>query len=378
MYDQSLERLIQVSLADGILTEKEKEVICKKAESLGIDRDEIMVYVDGLLDEKNASVQSSKEGRVHICPNCGSNLPGMVANCPECGHEIRDNKASDSVRKFSDRYMKAATEEQQANLIEAFPVPNNKEDLLEFMAMAYPQSIKHNKKTTPLKTLSLIALVIIIGLLIMFFMLNEGGYFLGGFIIFGGTVGTLIAVFKRNSKSDMVGEAWETKMKEIEMKAHLLEVSDPTFAKKRDLISKKYKQGKQAFLILFFIELLVIIGLIIGTCFKGERQSNEENQIKDKISLLINEGNYSEAAELQQEILPSGHAIENDDIYYNFLVKCINKMCAEHEFDAARKFVTSESSFFTEKAWNNPNRKHYKSEVIDELNEIIDIAEYSK
>ena len=45
MYNEQLEQLIDAALADGVLTEKEKQVIIKKAQTLGVDLDEFeMVY----------------------------------------------------------------------------------------------------------------------------------------------------------------------------------------------------------------------------------------------------------------------------------------------------------------------------------------------
>ena len=40
MYDEQLEELIDAALEDGVLTEKEKQVLFKKAQSMGIDLDE--------------------------------------------------------------------------------------------------------------------------------------------------------------------------------------------------------------------------------------------------------------------------------------------------------------------------------------------------
>ena len=40
MYNEQLEKLIDYALADGELTEKEKQVLFKKAESMGVDLDE--------------------------------------------------------------------------------------------------------------------------------------------------------------------------------------------------------------------------------------------------------------------------------------------------------------------------------------------------
>lgn len=62
MYNEKLEALITAALADGVLTEKEKQILFKKAEAMGIDRDEFELVLDGRLakrKEKNGSTGSS-------------------------------------------------------------------------------------------------------------------------------------------------------------------------------------------------------------------------------------------------------------------------------------------------------------------------------
>ena len=49
MYSEQLEQLIQSVIADGVVTEKERAVLHKRAVAEGVDEDEIDVYVDGLL-----------------------------------------------------------------------------------------------------------------------------------------------------------------------------------------------------------------------------------------------------------------------------------------------------------------------------------------
>ena len=51
MYSQHLESLIQGVIADGIITEKERAVLHKRAEAEGVDIDELDVYVDGLVSK---------------------------------------------------------------------------------------------------------------------------------------------------------------------------------------------------------------------------------------------------------------------------------------------------------------------------------------
>jgi Flp pilus assembly protein TadB len=52
MYDAQLEKLIEMSLADGVLTEKEKQILFRKAESLGIDLDEFEMVLETRLQER--------------------------------------------------------------------------------------------------------------------------------------------------------------------------------------------------------------------------------------------------------------------------------------------------------------------------------------
>ena len=43
---EEIEALIQQYLTDGVLTDKERQVILRKAEGMGLDRDEIDLYID--------------------------------------------------------------------------------------------------------------------------------------------------------------------------------------------------------------------------------------------------------------------------------------------------------------------------------------------
>lgn len=57
MYSKQLESLIQSIIADGVITDKERAVLHKKAEAEGIDIDEIDVYLDGLIAQTNNSTK---------------------------------------------------------------------------------------------------------------------------------------------------------------------------------------------------------------------------------------------------------------------------------------------------------------------------------
>lgn len=98
--------------------------------------------------------QSVWEGTTHKCPECGAPIPSFAEKCPVCGHEFRDVEAVGSARELAERLdaIEAtrpkgenkkrlndgvnATDEQKISLIRSYPIPNAKEDLLEFLVLA--------------------------------------------------------------------------------------------------------------------------------------------------------------------------------------------------------------------------------------------------
>lgn len=98
------------------------------------------------------------EGKIIKCPNCGEPLASFQARCPACGHEIREAKVSSVVKEFASKleaieaiadptrkgFLRkklekdeiSEKEERKIELIRSFPVPNTKEDMLEFMILA--------------------------------------------------------------------------------------------------------------------------------------------------------------------------------------------------------------------------------------------------
>lgn len=81
MYSEELEELIGAVLADGEITDKEREVLHKKAAEEGVDPDELDVVIDGRLAKMRPTpppvpqpqpVQSTKMGNVMKCPSCGA------------------------------------------------------------------------------------------------------------------------------------------------------------------------------------------------------------------------------------------------------------------------------------------------------------------
>ena len=168
-----LDNLINLALADGEVTEKERAIILRKAESLGEDKDEIEMILEGkisLMKKEQLALNSqtpiptgNKEGIVVKCPSCGDIVPSFTINCKACGHEFRGVTSRSVILQLqiklkeiedyewknnqynglngnikSDPMVLISIAAKQTPIIEGFLVPNTKEDLLEFLSLALP------------------------------------------------------------------------------------------------------------------------------------------------------------------------------------------------------------------------------------------------
>ena len=81
--------------------------------------------------------RTAYEGTIYRCPSCSEILRSFDSECPSCGFEIRDRMSSDSVSAFSRKLNHAASERQKYEYIKSYIIPNTKEDVFEFMLLAY-------------------------------------------------------------------------------------------------------------------------------------------------------------------------------------------------------------------------------------------------
>jgi hypothetical protein len=182
MYNEQLEKLIEMALMDGELTEKEKQVLFKKAEAMGVDLDEFEMVLDAKLFEKKQSMQQStqttaapksdKFGDVKKCPACGAMVQSFQTKCLDCGHEFSGIEANASIEKlfkmlndaedmrkedsdtsnplkamgsfyaksFSELTGPGKVDKKKMEIISNFPIPTTKNDILEFLSLAVPKA----------------------------------------------------------------------------------------------------------------------------------------------------------------------------------------------------------------------------------------------
>lgn len=145
MYNEQLEQLINAALTDGVLTEKEKQILFKKAQTLGVDLDEFEMVLDARLvklqkeKEAKSAPKSDKYGNVRKCPSCGAIIGAFMGVCHECGFEFSEVDANLSSKKLSELLLKESNTRKKQEIIETFPLPNTKADLLEFLTALKPR-----------------------------------------------------------------------------------------------------------------------------------------------------------------------------------------------------------------------------------------------
>ena len=178
MFSKELESLIQATLEDGKLEDFEKAALAKRAQAEGVDLAELEIYINSLLqrrarelnqkreEELNILNKQKKEAFGRVCPNCGAQVQAMTLRC-DCGYEFTNAKAVSSVQVLYDKLnsvtLTAAEEktvnaeifapqkekmrtkiliEKKISIISTYPVPNSKEDLIDFLSISVSEANK--------------------------------------------------------------------------------------------------------------------------------------------------------------------------------------------------------------------------------------------
>ncbi len=86
---QELDDLIKEYLTDGIISPKERQVLLNKAQELGLNVDEVDLYIDAQQQKADQAVAATmNKHRGKTCPYCGSSIPELTDKCPNCGSNI--------------------------------------------------------------------------------------------------------------------------------------------------------------------------------------------------------------------------------------------------------------------------------------------------
>lgn len=280
MFSKELEALIKATIEDGVLEEYEKAALVKRAQAEGVDLTELEIYINSLLQKrkreenqaKNAEQaaidQKKKEAFGRTCPNCGRQVPPMTLKC-ECGYEFTSQKQVSSVQILSDKIQEIRQapiqtsflntllstmfwfnrtpseaekrEKQIYDLISMFPVPNSKEDIIEFCAMAISNSkLKGGIWGSKSGRCIILGCILIIMLIIGFFTNIE--LVLSLILLFGGYGFLAIAFINDETlKWNRMANVWRAKFEQVLIKGRSMR-GDAEFTQQLDYYEKLFRQ----------------------------------------------------------------------------------------------------------------------------------------
>ena len=269
MFSKELEALINASLEDGILEEYEKAAIVKRAKSEGVDLTELEIYINSILqkrkrehdlaeDAKQEKIdQRKREAFGKVCPNCGKQVPPMTIKC-ECGYEFTKASSVSSAQILQEKIEKIATRERDEGVqpllvegqkmnemldtISLFPVPNTKEDIIEFLALAISNSkLKGGIFGTIGGRLKFICVISVIVAAFTFILLryieHDSDYLKFAFAVtfmvaFWGTLMSCLG-FQDVIRSNKIANAWRDKFQQVMIKARSMR-GDAEFTQQLD------------------------------------------------------------------------------------------------------------------------------------------------
>lgn len=262
MFSKELEEVIDAALADGVITEKEREVLHKRAQAEGVDPDELDVVIDGRLAKTKKQkdwlrptppqhLANEKHGNVVKCPSCGAQVDRTKAICPECGYAFTNIKVVSSIKELYKKleeadggsaggFLATLTDNEQernkriakqrATIIANAPVPTTKEDILEFLSAAVPNATIVNPLTGTIMGRSKIAGIVlsVVVVLALIATLIAGGdgkalaIALGSSAGYGGLMAFTYIVVGGNASDNehnKLASAWKSKCEQIVIKA---------------------------------------------------------------------------------------------------------------------------------------------------------------
>lgn len=265
MFSKELENLIQATLEDGVLEENEKAALVKRAEREGADIAELEIYINSLLQkrarelenektaERKQAEKEKKEAFGRKCPNCGAQVPPMTLKC-ECGYEFTKKESVSSAQVLFEKISKLSTEikdedkrnEKIRETINLFPVPNTKEDIIEFLSLAVPNS-KRKRALSAVQMIIITIVITAVGYIIGYYLSGGHGqnsrevgglcsfffFFFGGFGLLIGTDGP--------RKYNKTADVWKAKYDQVMMKARTLR-GDTEFTQQLDYFENMLKK----------------------------------------------------------------------------------------------------------------------------------------
>ena len=278
MFSERLEGLIKAAMQDGILTDKEKQAILKRAEAEGEDPTEVEIYIESLLqkeqqtrrkqeDEKDEQLYKEKQAAIgKVCPNCGKHVPPLTIKC-DCGFEFSDIRRgkspaeilSEKIDKITNAPIRSNPQDDEdayydeinnremkiCDTISVIPVPNTKEDIIDFLALSAPNSKPKGGIVGTLGgRIGLFVIIPVIISVVCFIVDNALGFFVSllcfAVLVIGTTLTYMNAKKNETFRWNKRARVWRAKFDQVLMKGRSLR-GDPEFQHQLDYYEKMVK-----------------------------------------------------------------------------------------------------------------------------------------
>ena len=187
------------------------------------------------------------------CPNCGKQVNSMTLKC-DCGYEFTNNAVRSSVQILADKIEKITNEASKisnendrekkktkeiVDAITIYPVPNTKEDIIEFCAMAISNSkTRGGLWGTALGRIKILAVIAVIGAIIAYIIVDdpEAKTMAPVAVIlctafYGGMA--FIFIDQDTIRSNKIANAWRAKFEQVLIKGRSLR-GDAEFTRQLD------------------------------------------------------------------------------------------------------------------------------------------------
>lgn len=185
-----LNRLITAAVADGEISDLERQVLIRNAQEEGVAMDEFVMILEARLYEQRRVLQAQEDAKKHAekeieikakaaaksnapsspqtmtkCPHCGAPVKALATVCPECGYDypIQSGSSESAWEKLSNaltavdnekaaglmgKYMSMMGQDanspekitKKKNIIENFPIPSDKQGIFDFFVACAPLS----------------------------------------------------------------------------------------------------------------------------------------------------------------------------------------------------------------------------------------------
>ena len=265
MFSKELENLINATLEDGVLEEYEKAALVKRAQAEGVDLTELEIYINSILQRRKRERSKAEEARQEIidkkkeeaygrvCPNCGKQVNSMTLKC-DCGYEFTNTAVRSSVQILADKIEKITNEASKisneadregkktkeiVDVITIHPVPNTKEDIIEFCSMAISNSkTRGGLWGTTLGRIKILAALAVIEAILTYIFIDDPEFKTAGSVsitflslLIGCTV--CVEADLDTIRSNKIANAWRAKFEQVLIKGRSLR-GDAEFTRQLD------------------------------------------------------------------------------------------------------------------------------------------------